>query len=248
MPFLSHLAELRQRLAILVGVLLVVALGLYFFTDPIWKVLTGPVVFLLPGGKGTTLSPLEAMTLKFKIAIWSSVLVCSPLVIWQTFAFFLPALKPKERRWFVPTFVAAVILFMGGVTFCYQVVLHTSVSWLAAQNGQIFTLLPRAQDVLTVVTFFLVGFGIAFETPIVVFYLVYFGVIQYEKLRKNWRVVYVAIAIIAAMITPDWSPISMGALAIAMVVLYELSMATVRVVLARKIAAQKLAEAAEEAA
>jgi sec-independent protein translocase protein TatC len=100
-----------------------------------------------------------------------------------------------------------------------------------------------ATDLVTVVSYFILGFGVAFQTPVIVFYLVYFGVVPYAKLRKNWRIVWVAVVIAAAMITPDWSPVSMGALSGAMLGLYELSMLLVRVVLAKKIAAQKAADA-----
>lgn len=242
MPFFEHLAELRWRLAIIAGVLIGLTLVLYFFTPQIFSLLVAPVAFMFKDSKAITLSPLEPMTLRFKLALWSSVVIGSPIIIWQILAFFLPALKPNERRWFVPTFAAAVALFALGVVFCYEIVLHASMLWLVQQAGGMFTFLPKGADVLTVVTFFLVGFGVAFETPIVVFYLVYFGVIPYAKLRANWRVVYVVIATLAAMITPDWSPVSMGALALAMVALYEISMGAVRVVLARKISRQLAAD------
>lgn len=242
MPFLEHLAELRRRLTVVFIVLFVLTLGLYFFAEPIYRFLLVPVSFMLEDGKAITLSPLEGMTLKFKLALWAAVVIGSPLLIWQAFAFFLPALKPRERRFFVPTFFSAVVLFAAGVAFCYLIILEPSMRWLVDQNGSIFRFLPKGSEVLTVVTFFLMGFGLAFETPIVVFYLVYFGVVSYEKLRENWRVVYVVVAVVAAMVTPDWSPVSMGALAGAMIVLYELSMLLVRVLLARKISRQRLAE------
>jgi len=127
--------------------------------------------------------------------------------------------------------------------FCYLMILPASFAWLAAQSGTIMTFTPTAGDLLLVVEFFLLGFGICFETPVVVFYLVYFGVVPYAKLRSNWRIIYVTIVILASMITPDWSPVSMGALSVAMIVLYELSMLACRVVLAKKIKAQKAAEA-----
>jgi sec-independent protein translocase protein TatC len=79
---------------------------------------------------------------------------------------------------------------------------------------------------------------VAFQTPVIVFYLVYFGVIPYRVLRENWRIVYVAITIAAAMITPDWSPVSMGALALSMVALYEISLLACRMFLSRRIKRQ----------
>lgn len=243
MPFFDHIAELRRRLMVLFVVIGLMSLGAYFLTDQIYTFLLAPVSFLFESGKAITLSPLEAMTIRFKLGLWAAVVAGFPIIIWQVFAFFLPALKPKERRWFVPTFVIAVVLFFVGCAFCYKLILPPSMQWLVSQNGEIFQLLPKGAEVITVVTFFLIGFGLAFETPIVVFYLVYFGVVSYEKLRKNWRVVYVVISVIAAGVTPDWSPVSMGALAGAMIALYEISMFLVRVLLSRKIARQRLAEA-----
>jgi len=90
---------------------------------------------------------------------------------------------------------------------------------------------------------FLAGFGLAFEVPIVVFYLVYFDVVPYAKLRKNWRVVWVVIVVVASMITPDWNPWSMAALSGVMIALFEASMLLVRAMLSRKITALAMADA-----
>jgi sec-independent protein translocase protein TatC len=128
------------------------------------------------------------------------------------------------------------------VVFCYYIILSASFAWLAAQAGGIMQFMPQAGDLVLVVEFFLLGFGICFETPVIVFYLVYFQVVPYAKLRANWRIVYVGATVAAAMITPDWSPVSMTALAVAIIVLYEISMALCRVFLARKIKAQAAAE------
>jgi sec-independent protein translocase protein TatC len=134
------------------------------------------------------------------------------------------------------------LLFLAGVAFCYFFILEPSTQWLVDQSGDIFELLLQAQSAVTFAMWFLAGFGLAFEVPVVVFYLVYFGVVPYDTLRKNWRVVWVVIVVVASMITPDWNPWSMLALSGAMVALFEASMALVRIVLARKIKAQKLAE------
>jgi len=243
MPFLLHLDELRKRLFVVVGVLSVAVIVLYFFTEPIYAFVVAPVVAILKGSKPIAIGVLDPMTVKFGLALWSAVVVCSPLISWEIMAFLLPALKPNERKWVLPTFLVMVVLFIIGVVFCYLMILPASFAWLAAQSGTIMAFTPTAGDLLVVVEFFLLGFGICFETPVVVFYCVYFGVMPYAKLRSNWRFIYVGIVIAAAMITPDWSPVSMGALSIAMIVLYELSMLACRVVLAKKIKAQKAAEA-----
>ena len=243
MPFMLHLDELRKRLFLVVGVLSVAMIVLYFFTEPIYAFVVAPVVSVLNGAKPIAIGVLDPMTVKFGLALWSAVVLCSPLISWQIMAFLLPALKPNERKWVIPTFLAMVVLFAMGVVFCYLMILPASFVWLADQSGTIMTFTPTAGDLLLVVEFFLLGFGICFQVPIIVFYCVYFGVMSYAKLRASWRFIYVGIVIAAAMITPDWSPVSMGALSAAMIVLYELSMLMCRVLLAKKIKAQKVAEA-----
>ena len=238
MPFLEHIGELRKRVTIVLAVLAVAVVGLYFVTKPIYLFLMRPVWPILAGGKPIAIGVLDPMTVRFGLAFWSAVVLTSPIILWQALAFFLPALRPKERKWVLPTFAAMVALFAAGVVFCYGIILGPSFAWLAAQTDGIMSFMPQAGDMLTVVEFFLLGFGIAFQTPVVVFYLVYFGVVPYATLRKNWRVVYVTTFVLAAAITPDWSPVSMISLALAMIVLYEISLATVRVVLAKRIKAR----------
>ncbi|MCL4079309.1 twin-arginine translocase subunit TatC [Coriobacteriia bacterium Es71-Z0120] len=246
MPFMSHLAELRNRLTVVVVVLGVTALAGYFFATPIYKFLVAPLQPVLQGKPAVTLKLLEAMGIRFKLGVWGALVVSSPVIIYEALAFFLPALKPKERVWFIWTFIAAVALFLAGAAFCYFVVLDPSAQWLAKQNGDIFSYLPTGADLVTLAMYFILGFGVAFEVPVLVFYLVYFGVIPYDKLRKNWRVVWVVLATVAAMITPDWSPVTMGLLAIAMIGLFEGTMLLLRALLARKIRSQREAFALDE--
>lgn len=238
MPFLKHLDELRKRIFVLFAVITVGTIAAYFFTDPIYRFVLAPVWPVLKGSQPVALGVLDPMMVRFGLSIWSAVVIGSPIIVWQVMGFLLPALKPGERKFVIPTFIAMVVLFFAGVALCYTIILPASFQWLADQTGTIMKFMPQAGDMLSVVEFFLIGFGVAFQVPVIVFYLVYFGVVPYRVLRENWRFVYVGITIAAAMITPDWSPVSMGALAIAMVVLYELSLLACRVLLARRIKAQ----------
>jgi len=239
---MGHIGELRKRLTIIVVVLSVTTVAMYFFADPIYAFLIAPVKNALGDRPVIALRVLDPMMVRFKVAIWAGVIIASPVLIWQVLSFFLPALKPKEQKWFMATFVSALVLFVAGAAFCYTVILPPSFAWLVDQSGSIMEFQAVATDLVTVVSYFILGFGVAFQTPVIVFYLVYFGVVPYATLRKNWRVVWVAVVVAAAMITPDWSPVSMGALAGAMLGLYELSMLLVRVVLRKKIEAQKAAD------
>jgi sec-independent protein translocase protein TatC len=247
MPLLGHIGELRRRLTIIFAVLSIGTVAMYFFTDPVYRFLLAPVWPILEGGKPIAIGVLDPMTVRFGLAFWSAIVVTSPVLIWQVGGFFLPALRGRERKWIVPTFLIAILLFVVGAVFCYEIVLAASFEWLAGQSGEIMAFTPQAGDMLTVVEFFLLGFGIAFQTPIIVFYLVFFGVVPYKTLRANWRIVYVSTFIIAAGITPDWSPVSMLSLAFAMIILYEISLALVRIVLSKRIKAKEAALADEEA-
>jgi sec-independent protein translocase protein TatC len=240
MPFMGHLSELRKRLTVVIAVVGVLTLVGYLYSDRIYLILTGPMTPVIGPQGSYVFDILEAMSNRFRLGMFGAVVVGSPIILYETLAFFLPALKAKERRWFIWTFIAAVFLFLGGVAFCYFFVLEPSTAWLVEQSGETFELLLRAQSAMTFAMWFLAGFGMAFEVPVIVFYLVYFNVIPYATLRKNWRTVWVVIVVVASMITPDWNPWSMAALSGAMVLLFEASMLLVRVMLARKIRAQNM--------
>lgn len=240
MPFMSHMNELRKRLTVVIAVVGILTLVGYFYSDEIYRILIGPMLPVLGDKGGYTFDLLEAMTNRFRLGMFGALVVGSPVIIYESLAFFLPALKPKERRWFSWTALAAALLFLAGVAFCYFYILEPSTLWLVEQSGETFDLLLRAQSAITFAMWFLAGFGMAFEVPVVVFYLVYFNVVPYATLRKNWRTVWVVIVVAASMITPDWNPWSMAALSASMVMLFEASMLLVRIMLARKIKAQRL--------
>lgn len=237
LPFFEHVAELRQRLIIVVVTLLLGSTVLYF--DPMFTtILDGllrPIRDLIPGGQLTVFGPFETFTFRFKVSLFAAIVVFSPVIIWQTMAFFLPALTPRERRWVVPTFFAALVLFLAGALFAYAVIMRPAFEFMFTQGGELVRLLPSADRFLTGIGLLLIGFGIAFEVPIIVFYAIGFGLIPYEKLRANWRYAYVGLALVAAVATPDWSPVTMGLLGGSLVVLYEGSLLLARVVFAKRI-------------
>lgn len=239
MPFLDHLDELRKRLAIIALVVIVGSMALYAWGYDIYAIIMAPVLEVLGAEKLAVFGPFEAFTLKFKVALYGTLVVGSPIIIWQVMAFFLPALKPKEQRYVVPTFLVMVLLFAGGVYFCYSQVLGVAFEWMQNQAGGAVQTIPDASKYLSGATLLMLGFGIGFELPIVVFYLVLFNIVPYHKLRKNWRVSYVVIMIVASIATPDWSPVTMGALFGALIGLYEGSLLFARLLLSKRIAAQR---------
>jgi len=241
LPFFEHIAELRQRLIVIVATLFVGSTVLYFepFYSLIWGGLTAPIIDMIPGGTFVALGPFELFTFRFKVALFASVVVFSPIIIWQVMAFFVPALKPKERKFIIPTFFVAIALFASGCAFVYFVIMEPAFQFMLSQGGDLVTALADANKYLTGIALMMIGFGLAFEIPIVVFYSIGFGLIPYKKLRANWRFVYAGLAVIAAVATPDWSPVTMGALGGSLIILYEGSLLLARVVFSKRIKEQQ---------
>ena len=253
MPLFDHLGELRMRLVRIVVCLLVGVCVFYFATPTMGQFLMIPIAEYLPKGPDglpsfMAIDPFEAFSTRFQISLWAAIVACSPVILWQLLAFFLPALKPNERKWFIPTFVAAVVLFIVGTIFCYCIILNPAFQWLTDQAyGMSAQVLPQASSYLDIIIKFEIGFGFAFELPVVVFYLVIFDIIPYKKMRGQWRTIYVVLMVLCAMITPDASPITMLLMFAALVVLYEASLLLARIVLSKRIKKQNAELAAEEA-
>ena len=244
MPMMEHLGELRMRLVRIVVVMIVAICVFYFATPTVSQFLLAPVKdFLPPDEQGlaqlTVLDPFEGFSVRFTIALWTAVVATSPVILWQLLAFFLPALKPKERKWFIPTFAAAVFLFMFGTVFCYLIILNPAFEWLTNQANGFASITARASTYIDIIIKFELGFGFAFELPLIVFYLVIFNVVPYYKMRRAWRWIYVGLMVISASITPDANPVTMLLMFVALLVLYEFSLLLARIVLRNKIKKQR---------
>ena len=146
-----------------------------------------------------------------------------------------------------PTFAAAVSLFIFGTIFCYLIILDPAFQWLTDQAAGLGEVVPRASTYIDMIIKFELGFGFAFELPLIVFYLVIFDIVPYKKLRGSWRTVYVVLMVVSAMATPDASPITMLLMFAALLVLYEGSLLIARVVLRNRIKKQNEELDAEEA-
>lgn len=252
MPLFDHLGELRMRLVRIIACLGVAVVVFYMATPILGQFLLLPIAEFLPQDASgfaslQAIDPFEAFSTRFKISLWVSIVACAPVILWQILAFFLPALKPSERKWFIPTFAAAVGLFIFGTIFCYLIILNPAFQWLTDQALGLGTVAPRMSSYIDMIIKFELGFGFAFELPLIVFYLVIFDVVPYKKLRGAWRTVYVVLMVVSAMATPDASPVTMLLMFAALVVLYEGSLLIARIVLRSRIKKQNDEIDAEEA-
>lgn len=244
MPLMDHLGELRMRAVRIVVVLIIAVCFFYMSTPVVAQFLLAPVTPYMPTDANghaiiNVFGAFEAFGVRIKIALWVSLVACAPFCLWQVLAFFLPALKPRERKYFVPTFIVAVLLFVFGTVFCYIVILPPAFQWLTDQASGFATITASADQWIDIIIKFELGFGIAFELPLVVFYLLIFEIIPYSKLREQWRYIYVGLLVVSGMVTPDASPITMLLMFAPLVFLYELSMFAARMVMGKRVKEQK---------
>ncbi len=232
MPLFDHLGELRRRLTIIVVCIIITAVVMYEATPVIIDFLVDPIREYLPeSGQLTVLTALGGFTIRFKVAAFTAVIVCTPIIVWELMAFFLPALKPNERKWVVPTVAALIALFVLGMIFCYCVILSAAFGWLIGETADFALVVATAEDYLNMIMLFEIGFGCAFELPIVIFYLVIFHLVPYRTLRQQWRYVYVILMVFSAIVTPDASPMTMILMFAALIGLYEISLFVARQVI-----------------
>jgi len=221
---IEHLEEFRHRvLWAIAGFFLATVVGF-------WQ--QNRLLFLLMRPAGLThliaLTVLEPMLVKFKVALVFGLVLAFPWLLLQALMFVSPALTKREARYVVPITTLSVALSVVGVVFGYLFVLPLSTRWLLAQAGSVMSVQITALSYVSYATVFLAVIAFTFQTPLVVLALIGLGVVSRAQLRSQWRTVYMTITVLAAVITPDWSPITMLLVAAAMVGLYELSLVLAR--------------------
>ena len=234
MPIMDHLGELRRRVTIIVVAVIVCALIVYMATPTLIELMIGQISDAMNGAELVVTTVLGGFTIRFKVAMFFSMIICTPIIIWEIMAFILPALKPKERKWVVPTVAALVALFFIGMIFCYYVIQPAAFGWLLDQSFEFAQNMADAEDYLNIYMLLEIGFGIAFELPLVIFYLSILHIVPYKTFRSQWRYIYVGLMVLSAVVTPDASPVTMLLMFAALIGLYEIALAIARnVIVAR---------------
>lgn len=231
MSLVEHLEDLRRRILLAVGGLLLASAVGMLEQDQLLRLLLRPVPQLT---HLVALTVLEPLLVKFKLALVFGIVVSFPWVLYQALLFVVPAFTAREARYVVPITGLSLVLSVVGVGFGYFFVLPASTGWLLNQAGTVMSLQISALAYVSYAVWFLAIFALAFQTPLVVVALVGLGVVSPAQLRREWRKVYVSLGLLAATITPDWNPVSNLLVAAALIGLYELSLLLVRVILPRR--------------
>jgi sec-independent protein translocase protein TatC len=175
------------------------------------------------GRRPITLGVTEPFLTTFKVAAYAAILLALPFLLYQLYAFVLPAFTPRERRAVFPLLLLIPTLFAGGVAFGYLVALPRAAGFLLNFNQQHFDILLRAQDYYSFSITFLAAIGLLFQVPIGVLALTRLGIVSPRQLRKNRGYVVLGTAVVAAVATPTPDPVTMLVTMAPLVVLFELS-------------------------
>jgi sec-independent protein translocase protein TatC len=219
LTLVEHLDELRTRIVISI-VAFTVALGLCFWQNhQILDLLNNP----LPHNRHpVTLSVTEPFMTTLTVSAYTALLIALPIILYQVYAFVLPAFSPTERRVALPMLLLIPVLFIAGVAFGYFLVLDPAVHFLLNFNDNQFNIQVRARDYYSFVTMTLVAMGLIFQIPMGIIAVTRLGITSPAQLRQQRRYAYMAITVLAALL-PSVDPVSMLIEMVPLVVLFELS-------------------------
>ena len=190
--------------------------------------------------KPITIGVGEPFTTTLTVAMYFALLFSLPVLIYQGYAFVIPALNPQERRVAGPVAVIAPIMFMVGVSFAYMVVLPPAVHFLQGYNSANFDILVQAKAYYTFEILTMLGIGLAFQLPLGLLALHRLGVVGGNTLTRHWRYAVVIIAVLAAAM-PGADPVTTGLETLPLVVLFLVSIVMLKIA-DRRAAARAAAE------
>ena len=242
MTIVEHLSELRGRIILAATAFVAISVLVFFLYPPLLEFLRRPLCDLertnpdALGPQGCDLFFIKvtgAFQFRLKMTALFGILFSSPVCVYQIYAFVIPALTPKEKRYVIPFVATSTTLFLAGSTFAY-LVLPTGLRFLVQIGGEGLTPLLGAEEYLDFVGLMLLAFGVTFQLPLILFFLGLVGVISVQQLRSQRRMALVAITALAAIVTPSQDPYTMLLLALPLYGMYELTIALLAAVLKRK--------------
>ena len=223
MPVLAHLEELRKRIILSVVGIVVGFFSCWSFADRIFALMQKPIIEALRhhglGGGLVYLNPTEPFNLYLEVGLVGGIFLASPFVFYQLWLFIAPGLYRREKRYVLPFLLSTVGLFLGGGFFGYRMVYPASLDFLIGY-GQRFQPMITIGEYTKLFLTIIIGLGLIFEMPILVFFLALMRLITARWMWRNLRYSILAIFIVAAIVTPTTDILNMCLFATPMVALY----------------------------
>jgi len=226
MSFFQHLEELRRRL-----IYCLVAVAVTFFVgwwkaDRIFAFMQAPIMNALHAHnldeKLVYTNPTDPFNMYMKVGLIAGLFIASPFILYQVWAFIAPGLYRHERRYILPFMFSTVGLFLAGGAFGYKMVYPAALDFLIGYGAQ-FQPMITIHEYTTLFLTVILGMGIVFELPILIFFLALMGIVSAGWMWRNFRYSILVIFIIAAIITPTTDILNMCIFAAPMVALYAVS-------------------------
>jgi len=222
-PFLEHLEDLRWTVVKMAFTLFGAMIVCFLFRQTLVRVMQAPLHNLDPQvGALKALGITDSIVISFHLAFYAGIVLSFPLLLYFLAGFVLPALTALEKRFLFPAIVGSFGLFLLGVAVCYFWLLPRTILFFF-RDTQSLGWAPTwtVQQYYSFVTKFVLGFGLAFELPVVVLALVYFGLITYKFMARTRPYAVVLIFVLAAIIAPTPDLLTLVAMALPMALLYE---------------------------
>lgn len=226
LSLVQHLGELRDRVMVAAIAIVITSAISFFFATNIIQIL------LIPSGQERliALNPTENFTTYMRVALFSGIALSMPVILYELYAYIDPALHPNERRFALTLGPFVLALFVGGMLFCYFLLLPNALKFLINFGSPVIENQLRAADYLSFVTTFILGMGIVFEVPVIIFALIRLHIVSRAWLAKQRRYVFLLSFVAGAIITPTPDPFNQILVALPMYLLYELGMLLGRLV------------------
>lgn len=218
-----HIADLRKRLTISSISIVVMFFVCFAFYQPILDWMMIPVKHALP--EGTSMIAVEIQETFFtamKVAFFAGFILSLPVIFWQLWLFLAPGLYDHEKKLVIPFVFFATLMFLMGASFAYYIVVPIGFDFLITFGSSVVNVLPSIGKYVGFFTKLMIGFGLAFELPVITFFLAKIGLVTDESLKGFFRYAVVLIFIVAAILTPP-DVISQILMAVPLLILYGVS-------------------------
>jgi sec-independent protein translocase protein TatC len=223
MTLLEHMEELRDRI-----VKSVLAIGVAFIAGVF---LAGPLLKRLQVeanavGGFDVVSPTDPITLYFKVSLYVAIGFALPVIMWQLVGFLLPGLTSKEKRFLILSMPFVIVLFLLGVAYGFFFAAPRALTFLSSFMSDIYEWSPEGGEVINFFLTLMLGLGLAFQLPVVMFILAKLGAVTPQKMRSFRKYAVIILLVLAAIITPSTDPVNMGVVFVPLYLLYELGILT----------------------
>lgn len=218
-----HIADLRKRL-VNSGICLFVAFfACFFFYEPILEWMMVPVEAVLPpNSQMVAVEIQETFFTALKVAFFAGFIVSLPVIFWQMWLFLAPGLYDHEKKLVIPFVFFATLMFLSGAAFAYYVVVPFGFEFLINFGSAVVTVLPSIGKYVGFFTKLLFGFGVAFELPVITFFLAKIGLVDDKMLKDYFKYAVVIIFIVASLLTPP-DVLTQFLMAVPLILLYLIS-------------------------